>query len=287
MDYPEEDIEYIASQKVKKILEQSIVKTMELLDTAKTGRQVKNGVNVVILGKPNVGKSSLLNSLIGYDRAIVTDIAGTTRDTVEESFSYNGMSFNLIDTAGIHESNNVVEKIGIEKAEDSIKLADIVLVVLDASIGLSKDDEYILEKTKNSKTIYVLNKTDLDICKTVIGSIKEKINYTKRDSEKYIIEISALKNSHIQDLKQKIFDMVVDKNILSSGLLITNARHEEALKNALASLKQALKNLDENLSLDLVCLDIKQAWDSLGKITGETSTEEIVDRIFEKFCLGK
>ena len=197
------------------------------------------------------------------------------------------MSFNLIDTAGIHESNNVVEKIGIEKAEDSIKLADIVLVVLDASIGLSKDDEYILEKTKNSKTIYVLNKTDLDICKTVIGSIKEKINYTKRDSEKYIIEISALKNSHIQDLKQKIFDMVVDKNILSSGLLITNARHEEALKNALSSLKQALKNLDENLSLDLVCLDIKQAWDSLGKITGETSTEEIVDRIFEKFCLGK
>lgn len=287
MDYPEEDIEYIAGKKIKKIMEQSIKKTEELLATAKTGKQVKDGVNVLILGKPNVGKSSLLNSLIGYDRAIVTDIAGTTRDTVEENFSYNGMSFNIIDTAGIHESNNLVEKIGIEKAEDSIKLADIILVVLDASIGLSKDDEYILEKTKNSKVIYVLNKTDLDICKTVIGSIKEKINYTKGNNEKCIIEISALKNSHIQDLKQKIFDMVIDKNILSSSILITNTRHEEALKNSLASLKQSLENLENNLSLDLVCLDIKQAWDSLGKITGETSTEEIVDRIFEKFCLGK
>ena len=287
MDYPEEDIEYIANSKIKKILAGAIKETTDLLATSKTGKQVKNGIKVLILGKPNVGKSSLLNSLLGYDRAIVTDEAGTTRDTVEESYNYNGMSFNLVDTAGIRKSDNVVEKIGIQRAEEQVKSADIILTVLDASIGLSKEDEYILDLTKNFKTIYVLNKTDLDICKNVIGSIKEKINYTHKNGEQLVVEISALKHNNIMELKQKIFDMVVDKKILSNQLLITNSRHDEALNDCLKSLKQAEENINSNLSLDLVCLDIKQAWDSLGKITGETSTEEIVDRIFEKFCLGK
>lgn len=282
MDYPEEDIEFIASNKVKKVIAQSIIQTNNLVSTSKTGRLIKNGINVLIIGKPNVGKSSLLNSLLGYDRAIVTDIAGTTRDTVEESYQYNGINFNLIDTAGIHESSNVVEKLGIEKAEEQIKSADIILLVLDASVGLSPEDEYILEKTKNFKTLYALNKTDLDICKSVIEHIKTK--YSASDKT---IEISALKQKHIQDLKQKIFDMVVDKNMLSSGLIITNARHEQALIEAKNSLEKALDGLESNLSLDLISLDIKDAWNSLGKITGETSTEEIVDRIFEKFCLGK
>ena len=282
MDYPEEDIEYTASTKIKKVLENSLAKTKNLISTSKTGKQIKNGINVLIIGKPNVGKSSLLNSLLGYNRAIVTNIAGTTRDTVEESYQFNGISFNLIDTAGIHESNNVVEKMGIEKAENEIKKADIILVVLDASIGLSKDDKYILEITKRYKTLYVLNKTDLDICKSVIDTIKSKYN-----AQDKVIEISALKNNNIDKLKQKIFDTVIDKKILSSQLLITNARHEEALMDAENSLTKALESLKNNLSLDLVCLDVKDAWNSLGKITGETSNEEIVDRIFEKFCLGK
>ena len=284
MDYPEEDIEYIAQNKVKKIIVNAIEKTQQLLSTAKTGKQVKNGINVSIIGKPNVGKSSLLNALIGYERAIVTNIAGTTRDTVEESYEYNGISFNLIDTAGIHESNNIVEKIGIQKAEEQLKQADIVLVVLDSSIGLSKDDMHILNLTKNYKTIYALNKTDLDICKTVKSEIEKQISL---DQTKQIVEISALKMNNIQLLKQKLFDMVVDKNILTSQLLITNTRHEEALLNALDSLQKANESLKNNLSLDLVCLDLKDAWNSLGKITGETSNEEIVDRIFSKFCLGK
>lgn len=284
MDYPEEDIEYIAQNKIKNVLTKTIEKTNQLLSTAKTGKQVKNGINVSIIGKPNVGKSSLLNALIGYERAIVTNIAGTTRDTVEESYEFNGISFNLIDTAGIHESTNLVEKIGIQKAEDQLKIADIVLVVLDSSIGLSKDDKHILNLTKNYKTIYALNKTDLDICKTVKTEIEKQIDGSL---DKQIVEISALKMNNIQLLKQKIFDMVVDKNILSNQLLITNARHEEALINALDSLQKAEQSLNQNLSLDLVCLDLKDAWNSLGKITGETSSEEIVDRIFSKFCLGK
>ena len=287
MDYPEEDIEYIANTKVSKTLQKSIDTTKKLLDTSKTGRQVKNGVNVLIIGKPNVGKSSLLNALLGYNRAIVTDIAGTTRDTVEESFTYNGMSFNIIDTAGIHKSNNAVEKIGIEKAQEELKTADIVLVVLDASIGLSKDDLFILETTKNNKVVYVLNKTDLAICDNVIETIKQKVGYKDKNLDKHIVEVSALKLKHIDNLKQKIFDMVVDKNILSNQLLITNLRHEQALKKALTSLKHAKASLDKHLSLDLISLDIKNAWNSLGEITGETSSEEIVDRIFEKFCLGK
>lgn len=284
MDYPEEDIEYIAQNKIKNVLTKTIERTQQLLSTAKTGKQVKNGINVSIIGKPNVGKSSLLNALIGYERAIVTNIAGTTRDTVEESYEFNGISFNLIDTAGIHESTNLVEKIGIQKAEEQLKIADIVLVVLDSSIGLSKDDRHILNLTKNYKTIYALNKTDLDICKTVKTEIKKNI---AGSLDKQIVEISALKMNNIQLLKQKIFDMVVDKNILSNQLLITNARHEEALINALDSLQKAEQSLNDNLSLDLVCLDLKDAWNSLGKITGETSSEEIVDRIFSKFCLGK
>lgn len=284
MDYPEEDIEYIAQNKIKKVLTKTIERTQQLLSTAKTGKQVKNGINVSIIGKPNVGKSSLLNALIGYERAIVTNIAGTTRDTVEESYEFNGISFNLIDTAGIHESTNLVEKIGIQKAEEQLKIADIVLVVLDSSIGLSKDDRHILNLTKNYKTIYALNKTDLDICKTVKTEIEKNI---AGSLDKQIVEISALKMNNIQLLKQKIFDMVVDKNILSNQLLITNARHEEALINALDSLQKAEQSLNDNLSLDLVCLDLKDAWNSLGKITGETSSEEIVDRIFSKFCLGK
>lgn len=284
MDYPEEDIEYIAQNKVAKVVKKTIEKTKQLLSTAKTGKQVKNGIDVAIIGKPNVGKSSLLNALIGYDRAIVTNIAGTTRDTVEESYQFNGISFNLIDTAGIHESQNIVEKIGIQKAEEVLKAVDIILVVLDSSIGLSKDDKYILSLTQNYKTIYALNKTDLDICKTVKSEIEKQI---KSSFDKQIVEISALKMNNIQLLKQKLFDMVVDKNILSNQLLITSTRHEEALINALDSLEKASQSLQNNLSLDLVCLDLKDAWTSLGEITGETSSEEIVDRIFAKFCLGK
>ena len=167
---------------------------------------------------------------------------------------------------------------GIEKAVKQLDSADIVLVVLDSSIGLSKEDEYILDKTKNYKTIYALNKTDLAICQNVIDAVKKIIDIDNNAHQKQIIEISALKHANIQKLKSMLFDMVVDKNILGNQILITNA---------LSSLQNAKTSLENNLSLDLVALDIKQAWNSLGNITGETSSEEIVDRIFEKFCLGK
>lgn len=280
LDYPEEDIDYANNCKINNYLNDTKSQIEQLLLTCTTGKQVKNGINVLILGKPNVGKSSLLNALLGYDRAIVCDIAGTTRDTVEESFNFNGMCFNVIDTAGIRQSNNVVENIGIEKARNSLNIADIVLVVLDKSRKLDKEDAEILTLCKNHKVILVLNKDDL----------QEKIDINSnllKDFVSNTINVSAYNLSNINRLKQKMFDMVVNNNILSSQILITNSRHEEALLNAKKSIDNAINLLKENKELELIILEVKNAWLELGKITGQNSNEKIINTIFSKFCLGK
>ena len=273
LDYPEEDIDYVNNNKISLNLNKALANIEDLLKTCQTGKLVKNGINVLILGRPNVGKSSLLNALLGYDRAIVTNIAGTTRDTLEESYNYNGLTFNVIDTAGIRESDNIVESIGIKKAEESLKIADIVLVVLDSSEKLTEEDEKIIKLCENHKVIFVLNKSDLD---------------TKIDKNmQNFIEISALKLENINNLKEKVYNTVVDSNILNSQVLITNTRHENALINAKNSIINALENIKMESSLDLIILEVKQAWLELGTITGETSNEEIINTIFSKFCLGK
>lgn len=197
LDFPENDVEFETLSQIKnrlKFVKQNIIK---LLQTAKTGKIVKNGVNILILGKPNAGKSSLMNALLGYNRAIVTDVAGTTRDIIEDSYLFKGMKFNLTDTAGIRDADNIVERIGIEKAEECVNSADIVLVVLDSSKPLESEDKKILSLVKNKDVIYVFNKTDLP----------KKINERFDD----MIEISALKRERIQDLKDEIYDVVVDK----------------------------------------------------------------------------
>ena len=273
MDYPEEDLQKSTKKQIKQILEECNQKLQNLLSTVATGKLVKNGINVLILGKPNAGKSSLLNALLGYDRAIVSNIAGTTRDTVEESFVFNNMSFNLIDTAGIRDADNLVEQIGIERAKANILKADIILVVLDASENLDIEDQNILDLTQNKNRIIVLNKTD------IFNKISQKFDE--------MIEISALNGKNIEKLKQMIFDKVVNQNILSGGLVITNARHANALQNANSALHDALKELDAGATLDLVVMEIKQAWLNLGEITGENSNETIINTIFEKFCVGK
>ena len=273
LDYPEEDIDYSTTEEIKKELESANCKIKELLKTAGTGRIVKNGINVLILGKPNAGKSSLLNALVGYNRAIVTDIAGTTRDTIEDTYNYKGMTFNVTDTAGIRNAESIVEQIGNERAEENVKNADIILVVLDGSRPIEPDDQKILDMVKDKIVMHVINKIDLP----------RKINCTFDK----MVEVSALRREKVERLKEDIYNLVIDQNMLSGGLLITNTRHVNALERASNNIADALNELEIGASLDLAVPDIKSAWLALGEITGKNSNQEIINTIFSKFCLGK
>ena len=271
LDYPEHDIEY----QTEKQLEQKLISIKQILtnlaNTENQGRIIKEGINVAILGKPNVGKSSLLNALLQFDRAIVTDIAGTTRDTLQESFIYKDTKINVTDTAGLHESDDVVEKIGIQKALDQINQADLIVLLLDGSKELSSEDKKNLELVKDKKVIIVVNKTDLP----------QKLNL-----DLPTLSISALNNKGIEELKQKILDSVLEKDFVKNDIVLTNKRHLIAVKQALELVNNALENI-YLVSLDCTALDVKQAWIKLGEITGETTDEDIIDAIFSKFCLGK
>ena len=273
-DYPEEDIEYTTIPVVKKRLILLNQKLSELINTSSTGAIIKNGINAVIVGKPNVGKSSILNALINKNKAIVTNIAGTTRDIIEDAFEINGIKVNIVDTAGIHETHDMIEKIGVEKSIDQLKTADIVLFVIDNTQKFSKEDSSIYEKIKEKKHIVICNKIDK----------QTKYNYTSFDEN--MLFVSAKNGNNIQQIKQKIYDMVIDSNIISSNIIITNERHNECLKRAKKSIEAAISNI-ENVTLDLVSIDITDAFSALGEITGTTSNEVILDSVFSKFCLGK
>ncbi len=272
LDYPEHDIEYQTEQQIEVKLN-SIKNTLQTLaSTEDQGRIIKDGINVTILGKPNVGKSSLLNALLNYERAIVTDIAGTTRDTLQESFVYKDTKINITDTAGVHESDDVVEKIGIQKALDQINQADIVLLLLDGSRELSKEDKENIKLVQDKKVIVVINKTDLP-------NKLETINLPT-------LSVSAKTGIGIEELKQKILDSVLDKDFVKNDIVLTNKRHLVAVKQALEIIDNAIQNI-YNVSLDCTALDVKSVWFKLGEITGETTDEDIIDAIFSKFCLGK
>lgn len=276
LDYPEVDYEEQTAQVVNKQLKAIKSKIEDILATSQTGMLVKNGTRVLILGKPNVGKSSLLNAMLNYDRAIVTNIQGTTRDTIEETYVYKGVKFVLTDTAGLRDSHDEIEKIGIEKSKKAIKESDLLLLVLDASQRLSQEDKEIMKLIKNEKNLVVLNKTDLGKALTPDDVGAENL-----------VEVSALNKNGINSLKEKIYQMVFDQNILSSNLLITNLRHVQTLESAVQHCQNALTGLQQHFSLDLISIDIRSLWLSLGQITGQNSNEEIIDRIFAKFCLGK
>lgn len=271
LDYPEHDIEYQTEKQLYEKLTQVKQTLLNLSKTEYQGRIIRDGINVAILGKPNVGKSSLMNALLNYERAIVTDIAGTTRDTLQESFIYKDTKINITDTAGLHESNDIVEKIGIQKAIEQINQADLILLLLDGSSELSKEDKENLNLVKGKKVIIVENKTDLP----------QKLNL-----DFPTIKISAKNNKNIDLLKQKILDSVLDKDFVQNDLVLTNKRHIIAIKQALELIENAINNIYD-VSLDCTALDVKQAWLKLGEITGETTDEEIIDMIFSKFCLGK
>ena len=263
LDYPEEDLEYVTKEQIKNSLSEVKQKTQNLLDTSSKGRIIKNGVNIAIVGKTNVGKSSLLNTLVGYDRAIVTDIEGTTRDTLSESYVYRDVKFNFIDTAGLRKTSDVVENIGIERSKKAVENADIVLLVYD---GEKVDGEYE-EIAKNPKTIKVFNKADI------------------KNHGNDVLSVSAKTGENVEKLKEVIYEKIKLGNISSSDVMITNARHIDCLNRALKSLDRANEVIDE--TLDCISLEIREGWQALGEITGATANEEVVNRIFEKFCVGK
>lgn len=270
LDYPEEDFEKTVKDEIFSSME-AIKNDIELyVKQSDSLKYINNGVNIAIVGSPNVGKSSLLNALIGQERAIVTEIAGTTRDIVNESIFYNGIKFNFIDTAGIRESSDRVEKIGIEKSQKSIETADIVLCVFDGSKDLEEQDEKLLNKVKNYKHLIVVNKTDK---KRILKPFKNEI------------EVSAVTEKGIEDLKNSVYNMVIDKNIDFGKIMVSNERQASALRESLKICNEILSNKNE--SMDVIAMLIKNLWNSLGKITGQCENESIINLIFSKFCLGK
>lgn len=278
LDYPEHDIEYTTLEEFKQKITSLLNDITKIKDTSKTGMIIKNGINIALLGTPNVGKSSLMNSLLGFNRAIVTSIAGTTRDIIEEGYVYNGVKVNLIDTAGIHESDNQVEQIGINLAKEKLNSSDLILYVLDSSRKISSDEISLYNSIKNKK-IVVVNKID---------EKSPDFNLENLDlSNVKIVETSSVLNTNIDLLKQTIYDEIIGNNIVGNSTIITNIRHKNALEKAENSLKDALNTLKNTQSLELLSIDLNNCYSYLGEISGETSSENIIDRIFEKFCLGK
>ena len=271
LDYPEHDIEYETKESINKRLSVILEEIEKLLETEQKGKLIKKGVTVAIVGKTNVGKSSLLNALLNYEQAIVTDIEGTTRDIVTGSIEYKGFIFNFFDTAGIRETEDKIENIGIEKAKKTIENCDIVLLVLDSSKELDKKDQENIDLIKTKKSIVVLNKCDLPA----------KFAYTDK-----AIKISAKEKINTENLKQEIYDLALSGCNTNSQIVLTNARHIQVLKEAKEMLLNTIETMLD-LPLDCSALDIRTIWEKLGEITGNTANEDIIDKIFSKFCLGK
>nr|WP_317332251.1 tRNA uridine-5-carboxymethylaminomethyl(34) synthesis GTPase MnmE [uncultured Romboutsia sp.] len=281
IDFSEEDVEEITYQRLEEKALELRNEIKKLYDTAESGKILRDGLKTVIVGKPNVGKSSLLNSILGENRAIVTDIAGTTRDVIEEFVNIKGIPLKIVDTAGIRETEDVVEKIGVEKSKESFSTADLVIVVLDASRKLSQEDMEILENLKNKKTIVLLNKVDLEP-QIELEKIEEFVN------SEDIIKISALKHQGIEELQDKIESMVYHGSVKnSSNLIITNSRHKDALFKAYESINDAINAIEQRMPYDFIEVDFKNIWDYLGYINGDTVREDLLDTIFANFCIGK
>ena len=281
IDFAEEDVEEITYQTLEEKALELRNEIKKLYDTAESGKILRDGLKTVIVGKPNVGKSSLLNSILGENRAIVTDIAGTTRDVIEEFVNIKGIPLKIVDTAGIRETEDVVEKIGVEKSRESFSTADLVIMVLDASRILSEEDMEILESLKNKKTIVLLNKMDLEP-QIELEKIEEFVN------SEDIIKISALKHQGIEELQDKIEAMVYHGSVKnSSNLMITNSRHKDALFKAYESINDAISAIEQRMPYDFIEVDFKNIWDYLGYINGDTVREDLLDTIFANFCIGK
>lgn len=281
IDYPEEDIEFIAYTTLEEKTRELNKDIKKLYETSESGKIFREGLKTVIVGKPNVGKSSLLNSILGENRAIVADIPGTTRDVIEEFVNIKGIPLKIVDTAGIRETDDVVEKIGVEKSMASFDTADLIIMVVDSSSELSEEDREILEKVQGKETILLLNKTDLP-------QVIDEEEVKKYVNEENIIKISALHNEGIEDVHDRIEAMVYKGDIKSSSnVIITNSRHKDALYRAMKSAEDAMRAIEDRMPLDFVEVDLKNIWDYLGYINGDTVSEDLLDNIFHNFCIGK
>ena len=280
LDYPEEGIDDPLPSNLRENLENVYAEADRLISSYDKGKKIKEGIKTVIAGKPNVGKSTLLNSLLKEERAIVTHIPGTTRDVIEEIINIKGIPLVLTDTAGIRKTEDIVENIGVEKSKKFIENADLVLLVLDASRELESEDREVIEEIQNhnKKTIVLLNKIDLE----------RKIELEEFNLEN-ILEISAKDNIGIEDMEERIYSYIVEENVEDSSekLIITNIRHKTALEKTKDAIKNIFETIDTGLPMDLISVDLKEALDSLSEITGEISSEDILDHVFGNFCVGK
>ena len=280
LDYPEEGIDDPLPSNLRENLENVYAEADRLISSYDKGKKIKEGIKTVIAGKPNVGKSTLLNSLLKEERAIVTHIPGTTRDVIEEIINIKGIPLVLTDTAGIRKTEDIVENIGVEKSKRFIENADLVLLVLDASRELESEDREVIQEIQNNnkKTIVLLNKIDLE----------RKIELDEFGLEN-ILEISAKDNIGIEDMEERIYSYIVEENVEDSSekLIITNIRHKTALEKTKDAIRNIFETIDAGMPMDLISVDLKEALDSLSEITGEISSEDILDHVFGNFCVGK
>lgn len=279
LDFATEDVEFADRTKFYVLINEAQHTTADLLQSFKLGNVIKNGVKVAIVGKPNAGKSTLLNTLLNENRAIVSEIAGTTRDTIEEVINIDGILFRLIDTAGIRESSDIIETIGVEKSLEKLRTADVVLYLFDVNTESAAELEaaVVLLKEQNGNYLLLGNKTD------IIGEQNAAAKFAGDD----VLFLSAKEHQHIDLLKERLVDKVIQGQINTENTIVTNARHYEALKEVSKSLQDIKNGLDNKLTGDLLALDIRRCLHYLGDITGEITNEDRLDYIFSKFCIGK
>ena len=281
IDYPEYDVDEVTSKQITNMLDSVGKKLTKLEKSFDNGKIIKEGIKTAIIGRPNAGKSSLLNAILKENRAIVTEYEGTTRDTIEEFVTVNGIPLKLIDTAGIRKATDEVEKIGIEKSKEIANEADLIIAIFDASKELTQEDLEILNLAKNKKTIIILNKMDLE------SKIDENNERLKAVSNS-ILKISALKKQGIEELYDEISNLFELNEInLDQDIVITNVRHKNLIEKALESVKKAKETMENKMPLDIIAIFIKDILEDLANITGEIVTDDIIDEIFSKFCLGK
>lgn len=279
LDFSQEDVEFADRTQLKNLVQEAQHQTKKLAESFRLGNVIKNGVSTAIIGKPNAGKSTLLNSLLNEDRAIVSDVPGTTRDTIEEVINIDGILFRLIDTAGIRKnSKDAIESVGIERSLQKMKQADIVLYLFDVNEVTTEDLKTVINEMKGLRFLLIGNKIDV---------VREKEIRKKFSELSSIIYISAKSNLHIEILKERMMDLVLQNNVSTENIIVTNARHYHALQEVHTSLQDIKDALENRIPGDLLALDIRRCLQYLGEITGEITNEDQLDYIFSKFCIGK
>lgn len=281
IDYPDEDIEQMTYEKLLAGIDDTAREISSLLETASTGRMIREGIRIAIVGRPNVGKSSLMNALLRQSRAIVTEIPGTTRDTIEEAVSIRSIPVYLVDTAGIRQTEDIVEKIGIEKTKEAFNQADLVVVIINASEPLDEEDLDILKRLEGRQSLVLLNKTDL-------GNAVTPRDIADISPNSDIIKTCLLQGEGVDSIEDKIEALVYGGQLTQKdSIMVSNVRHEQLLRQALQSAEDARTITLAGEALDIIEIDIREAYDRLGEIIGETVSDEVLDEVFSRFCLGK